>query len=369
VLDLSRVLAGPYCAMVLGDLGARVLKVEHPDGGDITRGWGPPFSASGDSAYYQSINRNKESIVLDLATEAGKRSVAILAGRADVLIENFPPGGLDRLGISIAEYRERHPRLVTVSITGFGHAGPDRDAPGFDLLAQAGSGLMAITGEAGGPPQKVGVAVSDLIAGNNAAIGALSALSARERTGKGAAIEVDLFSSSLAMLINVAQSCIVSGREAQRHGTGHPQIVPYQMFGASDGDFILAVGTERQFRHLCERVVGRPDWRDDPRYSTNAARVENRAGLVAELATIFSTGTRDSWLARCRAVNVPAGPVRGPLEALRSEQAEAMGLRRSEGPFETVASPIRFAGSRPPMCPPPRLGEHTEAIRREFGLP
>ena len=369
VLDLSRVLAGPYCSMMLADLGARVIKVEHPVGGDITRGWGPPFSASGDSAYYESINRNKESIVLDLATPAGVRSVEILAERADVLIENFPPGGLERLGLSLARHRDANPRLVTASITGFGTRGPDREAPGFDLLAQAGAGLMAITGEPEGAPQKVGVAVSDLVAGTNAAIGILAALAARERTGRGAALEVDLFSSTLAMLVNVVQSCIVSGREARRHGSGHAQIVPYQAFEASDGEFILAVGTERQFRNLCDRVVGEPAWKDDPRFSTNAARVTHRDTLVPALSAIFARARRDSWLEKCRAAGVPCGPVRGPLEALRSPQADALGLSVRDGDFETVASPIRFAGIRADVRRPPRLGEHTKAIRREFGLP
>jgi len=369
VLDLSRVLAGPYCSMMLADLGARVIKVEHPEGGDITRGWGPPFTASGDSAYYESINRNKESIVLDLAAPAGVRSVDILAARADVLIENFPPGGLDRLGLSLGRLREANPRLVSASITGFGTRGPDREAPGFDLLAQAGAGLMAITGEPEGAPQKVGVAVSDLVAGTNAAIGILAALAARERTGRGASLEVDLFSSTLAMLVNVVQSCIVSGREARRHGSGHAQIVPYQAFDASDGEFILAVGTERQFRSLCDRVVGRPEWKDDPRFSTNAARVAHRDALVPALSAIFAQAPRDSWLEKCRAAGVPGGPVRGPLEALRSPQAEALGLSLREGDFEKVASPIRFAGVRPAVRRPPRLGEHTDAIRKEFNLP
>ncbi len=369
VLDLSRVLAGPSCAMTLADLGARVIKVEHPGGGDITRGWGPPWAADGDSAYYQSINRNKESIVLDLASDAGRRSVEILARRADVLIENFPPGGLARLGLSLDRMRAENPRLVTASITGFGEAGPDRDQPGFDLLAQAGAGLMAITGEPDGPPQKVGVAVSDIVAGVNAAVGILAALAAREKSGRGAALSVDLFSSTLAMLVNVLQSCIVSEREAGRHGSGHAQIVPYQMFAAADGQWILAAGTERQFRTLCERVVGRPEWAGDPRFSTNAARVENRAVLVAALAGIFAGRSRDEWLARCREAGVPAGPVRGPLEALASEQARAMGLRVRDGAFESVASPIRFADRVAPVRRPPRLGEHTEAIKKEFGLP
>jgi len=369
VLDLSRVLAGPYCTMTLADLGARVIKVEHPGGGDITRGWGPPWAVDGDSAYYQSINRNKESIVLDLATDAGRRSVEILARRADVLIENFPPGGLARLGLSLSRMRAENPRLVTASITGFGETGPDRDQPGFDLLAQAGAGLMAITGDPGGPPQKVGVAVSDLVAGANAAIGILAALAAREKSGRGAALSVDLFSSTLAMLVNVLQSCIVSGGEARRHGSGHAQIVPYQMFASADGEWILAAGTERQFRALCERVVDRPEWAADPRFSTNASRVENRVVLVAALAELFAGRPRDEWIARCRDAGVPAGPVRGPLEALASEQARAAGLRVRDGEFESIASPVRFSGRTPPVRRPPRLGEHTEAIKKEFGLP
>jgi crotonobetainyl-CoA:carnitine CoA-transferase CaiB-like acyl-CoA transferase len=369
VLDLSRVLAGPYCSMVLADLGARVIKVEQPGSGDTTRGWGPPFDHSGESAYYLSINRNKESIVLDLGTEAGRRSVEILADRADVLLENFAPGALDRLGLSLADLRLANPRLVTGSVTGFGRVGPDRDAVGFDLLAQAGAGLMWVTGDPEGPPQKVGMAVSDVIAGYNLAIGVLAALVERDRTGRAEAVDVDLFSSTLAMLPNYTQACLVSGVEARRFGTGHGQIVPYQMFRAKDRDFILAVGTERQFRNLCDRVIARPAWRDDARYSTNAARVANRGALIPELSRIFGGEDRDVWLEKCRAAGVPAGPVRGPLEALGSPQAEALGLVRSTGEFRTVASPVRFAGSEPPLRHPPKLGEQTEKIKKEFGLP
>ncbi|MGH9443621.1 MAG: CaiB/BaiF CoA transferase family protein [Thermoanaerobaculia bacterium] len=369
VVDLTRVLAGPYCSMMLADLGARVIKVEHPGGGDTTRGWGPPFDASGESAYYLSINRNKESIVLDLATEGGRSSVKTLASRADVLLENFAPGALDRLGISLEKLRADNPRLVTGSVTGFGRAGPDRDAVGFDLLAQAGGGLMWVTGDPDGPPQKVGMAVSDVIAGYNLAVGVLAALAARTQTGGGDRVEVDLFSSTVGMLPNYTQSCLVSGSEAARFGTGHAQIVPYQMFEASDGDFILAVGTERQFRNLCERVVDRPDWKDDPRFASNAVRVANRLVLLPLLAETFRAGRKDDWLARCRAAGVPAGPVRGPLEALRSPQAEALGLVRKAGDFRTVASPIRLGSCEPPLRRPPKLGEHSEKIKKEFGLP
>jgi crotonobetainyl-CoA:carnitine CoA-transferase CaiB-like acyl-CoA transferase len=369
VLDLSRVLAGPYATMMMADLGARVIKVEHPDGGDVTRGWGPPFDETGESAYFLSVNRNKESLALDLSSEAGRTSIEILARRADVLVENFPPGVLERFGLSLPRLREGNPRLITASVTGFGRVGPDRDLTGFDLLAQAGAGLMWITGDPEGPPQKVGMAVSDVISGYNVAVGVLAALAAREKTGKGAAIEVDLFSSTLALLANYTQACLVLGREAERHGTGHAQIVPYQLFEANDGEFILAVGTEKQFRRLCEEVLGKPEWAADPRLATNAARVANRQELIANLSTVFRTRSREAWLSKCRAAAVPAGPVRGPLEALRSEQSRALSLVIEAGGFQTVASPIRIGGSQPPLRRPPRLGEHTEALRKEFGLP
>src|SRR5262252_3206365 len=267
VLDLSRVLAGPFCTMLLADLGARVIKVEHPETGDVTRGWGPPHHAkSGLATYFLAVNRNKESIALDLSDASGRESVRRLAARADVLVENFAPGALARLGLSLEALRAENPRLVTASITGFGREGPDAGAPGFDLLAQAGAGLMAITGAADGEPTKVGVAVSDLLSGCYTAIGVLAALDARDRTGVAAHVETDLFSSTLASLINVAQSALVTGEEARRHGNAHPQIVPYRPFHAADGEFILAVGTDPQFGRLCD-VVGRPEWRTDPRFA------------------------------------------------------------------------------------------------------
>ena len=287
VLDLSRVLAGPFCTMLLGDLGARVIKVEHPGEGDVTRGWAPPHEpGSGLSAYYLSINRNKESLALDLSTPEGAESVRILARRADVLLENFPPGGLEKFGLSLARLREENPRLVTASITGFGRTGPDAGAPGFDLLAQAGAGIMAITGDPGGGPVKVGVAVSDLFAGCFTAVGIAAALCGRERTGRGTHIETDLFTSTLASLINVAQAALVTGREAARHGNAHGQIVPYRSFAAADGDFVIAAGTDRQFARLAG-MIGHPEWAEDPRYRTNPARLQNREVLEAAFGEIL----------------------------------------------------------------------------------
>ena len=369
VLDLSRVLAGPFCTMLLGDLGARVIKVEHPQEGDVTRGWAPPHDpVSGLSAYYLSINRNKESLALDLATEEGVRSVVILARRADVLVENFPPGVLEKFGLSLAQLRRENPRLVTASITGFGRAGPDASAPGFDLLAQAGAGLMAITGEAEAGPTKVGVAVSDLFAGCFLAFGIAAALVGRASTGRGTHVETDLFTSTLASLINVAQSALVTGEEGRRHGNAHPQIVPYRTFSAADGDFVVAAGTDRQFARLA-RSVGRPEWAEDPRYRTNAARIGNRAALEEEIGEIFRREPRETWLARLRGAGVPAGPVRGPLEALRSETARALGAVVSSGGVSFVASPIRVEGHASPLSFPPALDADGERLRREFGLP
>lgn len=369
VLDLSRVLAGPFCTMLLGDLGARVIKVEHPGEGDVTRGWAPPHDpVSGLSAYYLSINRNKESLALDLSASGGAESVRILAGRADVLVENFPPGGFEKFGLSLEELRRENPRLVTASITGFGRRGPDASAPGFDLLAQAGAGLMAITGEPEGGPTKIGVAVSDLFAGCFLAVGIAAALARRARTGAGGHVETDLFTSTLASLINVAQSALVTGIEAGRHGNAHPQIVPYRTFAASDGDFVVAAGTDRQFARLA-RLVGRPEWANDPRFRSNEARLANRSGVERELAGIFEKEPREAWLSRLREAGVPVGPVRGPLEALRSETARALAAVVSSGGVSFVASPIRLEGHEAPVRFPPALDADGESLRREFGLP
>ena len=369
VLDLSRVLAGPFCTMMLGDLGARVIKVEHPAGGDVTRGWAPPHDPkSGLAAYYLSINRNKESLALDLSTPKGRESVRILASKADVLVENFPPGGMERFGLPVSELRAANPRLVTASITGFGRSGPDAMAPGFDLLAQAGAGLMAITGDADGGPTKSGVAVSDLISGCYLAIGIAAALAGRERTGRGSHVETDLFSSTLATLINVAQSALVTGQEAGRHGNAHPQIVPYRTFPASDGEFVVAAGTDRQFARLAA-AVGRPEWAEDPRFRTNEARLAAREEIEELLREIFRKEPREVWLDRLRAAGVPVGPVRGPLEALRSETARAIGAVVMSGGVSFVASPIRVDGHAAPVRFPPALDEDGERLRREFGLP
>lgn len=369
VLDLSRVLAGPFCTMLLGDLGARVIKVEHPDGGDVTRGWGPPYEEkSGLSAYYLSVNRNRESIALDLARPQGSESVRRLARQADVLVENFARGRLEKFGLSLSELRSQNPRLITASITGFGREGPEASAPGFDLLAQAGAGLMAVTGTPEGGRIKVGVAVSDLFAGCFAALGIAAALASRERTGLGTHVETDLFRATLAALINVGQSALLTGKEAVRHGNAHPQIVPYRAFTASDGEFVLAVGTDRQFARLAE-LSGRSEWREDPRFRTNADRVTYRRELERELEEIFCRETRETWLSRLHADGIPAGPVRGVLEALRSETAHALNAVLSCRGVSFLASPIRIEGNTPRLEFPPLLDADGPRLRREFGLP
>lgn len=369
VLDLSRVLAGPFCTMLLADLGARVVKVETPGAGDVTRGWGPPWEpSSGLAAYYLAVNRNKESIALDLATAAGRESVEILARRADVVVENFPPGGLEKFGLSLAAMREANPRLVTGSITGFGRTGPDASAPGFDLLAQAGSGLMAVTGEPGGPATKIGVAVSDLFAGTFLAVGIAAALAGRAETGRGGHVETDLFRASAAALINVGEAALVTGREAERYGNAHPNIVPYRTFAASDGEFVLAVGTDPQFARLA-RLVGRPEWAEDPRYAANASRVENRGTLEPELAAILRRERRDVWLARCREAGLPAGPVRGPLEALGGDPERRAAYVVESAGVGFIRSPFTVGGWDAPVGFPPGLDQDGERLREEFGLP
>lgn len=373
VLDLSRVLAGPLATMLLADLGARVVKVEDPRGGDVSRGWKPP-TLDGEAAYYLSVNRRKESAAVDLGTPEGQEFVRRWAAKADVLVENFLPGALERRGIGVDALRALNPRLVACSISGAGDTGPEAGAPGFDLLAQGATGLMSITGPAGGAPHKIGVALVDVLAGWAALAEILAALHARERDGTGAHVKTNLVSTGLAALVNVAGSALVTGREATRHGNAHAAIEPYRAFEASDGGFLLAVGTDRQFEILCERVIARPDLVANPRFATNAGRVSNRAELVPILEGIFARESRATWLARLGEAALPAGPVHGVLEALRSPQAQALGsvlvTERDGRKVPTVRPPFFLEGfSDPQAAAPPRLGEDTERLFAEVGLP
>lgn len=363
VLDLSRVLAGPLATMILADLGARVVKVEDPRGGDATRAWSPP-AFDGESAYYLSVNRRKESVAVDLDGDEGREFVRRWAARADVLVENFLPGMLERRGLGVGPLRAANPRLVVCSIAG----SPAGDLPGFDLLAQGASGLMAITGPEEGPPHKAGVAVADVLTGWAAVAGILAALQARERDGTGAHVRTDLLSAMTAGLVNVAQSALVTRREPARHGNAHPSIAPYQPFAASDAPFLLAVGTDRQFAALCTEVLGAPKLAGDPRFATNEARVGNRAALEELLAVRFAAGPRAAWLERCRAAGVPAGPVSGVFEALAALPL-LVTEREGHAPVPTVPSPILLEGfDLPEPAAPPRLDEDGERLFSEVGL-
>jgi crotonobetainyl-CoA:carnitine CoA-transferase CaiB-like acyl-CoA transferase len=373
VLDLSRVLAGPVATMVLADLGARVVKVEDPRGGDFSRGWKPP-TWGGEAAYFLSVNRRKESAAVDLGTEAGAEFVRRWAAKADVLVENFLPGALERRGLGVESLRALNPRLVACSISGAGDVGPEAGEPGFDLLAQGATGLMWITGAQDGAPQKVGVAVVDVLAGWSAVTAILGALQARGRDGTGAHVKTNLVSTGLAALVNVALSALVTGREATRHGNSHATIEPYRAFEASDGGFLLAVGTDRQFEVLCGKVLGREDIAQDARFSTNAARVVNRKELVPVLSSLFAKETRATWLERFRSAGIPAGPVAGVLEAIRSPQATALGsvleTSRDGRTVPTIRPPFFLDGfADPAPLAPPRLGEDTERLFAEVGLP
>jgi crotonobetainyl-CoA:carnitine CoA-transferase CaiB-like acyl-CoA transferase len=370
VLDLSRVLAGPYATMLLADLGARVVKIEDPRGGDVSRRWAPP-SLDGEATYFLSINRRKESVAADLATEEGRELVRRLAARADVLVENFLPGTLDAWGLAIEDLRRENPRLVVCSISGFGETGPRAGEPGFDLLAQGATGLMSITGEADGSPLKAGVALSDVLTGWSAASAILAGLAARARDGVGCHARTDLFSTTLSALINVGTAALATGEEAARHGNGHPSLEPYRAFEAQDGPFLLAVGTDRQFAALCERVLEEPDLAKDERFLTNRARVENRGELLAVLSSAFRARPYAEWIALCRAAAIPAGEIAGVLDALRSPQAEALGsvlvTERGGRRVPTIAPPFRFPDlATPPAAAPPRLDEDGERVRAEL---
>jgi crotonobetainyl-CoA:carnitine CoA-transferase CaiB-like acyl-CoA transferase len=372
VLDLSRILAGPFCTQMLGDMGADVVKVERPGAGDDTRGWGPPFTPDGTSAYFAAANRNKRSVALDLKSEPGREAVRALAARSDVVIENYRAGTLDELGLGYEALSALNPRLVYCSITGYGENGPRAAEPGYDFLIQAMGGLMSITGEAEGEPMKVGVAVADLFAGTLAAVAILSALSHREVSGRGQKIDMSLYDAQLAMLANVASNFLVTGQAPARFGNAHPNIVPYETFAARDGRFALASGSDGQWRALCLEL-GREDWAADETLATNAGRVHARDTLVPALDRLFSEMTVDEAVALCHRAGVPAGPVRGVAEAFADPQTAARGMvvtmDRPEGPIRLVGSPLALLGTPPDYrLPPPRLGEHTAEVLAELGL-
>lgn len=371
ILDLSRVLAGPYGTMILGDFGARIIKVEQPGQGDETRAWGPPFTPAGQSAYFLCANRNKESITLNLKRPEGRAILRALARRADVLIENFKVGTMEALGLGYESLRQEHPGLIYCAITGYGQSGPAAQRPGYDTVIQAEGGLMSVTGPADGEPLKVGVAVVDITAGLYAVSSILAALHHRARTGAGQAIDIALFDVQLGWLANVGSAYLVSGQAPGRYGNAHATIVPYQPFPAADGHLMIAVGNDGQFARLCQ-ALGAPQWPADPRFATNPARVASRAELVPLIAAITQTRTVADWVAALLDADVPCGPVNDIPTALASPQAQARAMVQSVadpgGAAVPLIGPVPKLSDTPAAIrsAPPGLGQHTEAILGEL---
>ena len=378
VLDASRVLAGPFCTMLLGDLGADVVKIERPGAGDETRYWGPPFLESRDGAvrdatYYLSINRNKRSLTLNLRDAEGRRVLQRLAAEADVFIQNFRPGTEASLGADYETLAEVNPRLVYCAISGFGPTGPDRLRLGYDLLMQGFAGLMSITGEEGRPPVRVGVAVIDLATGAYALAGILAALRVRDQTGRGQRVDLSLLASGVSLLTYAAQSYFATGRQPRLSGSGHPNLVPYQAFCGADGRwFVVGVGSDEQWRRLAAALDLAGG--GEPRFATNAGRVTFRDDLIPELVRAFAQRPAAEWVARLDRAGVPAGPVHGVGEVFADPQVRALGLEEEVnhpafGRFLTVGSAFAFSETPPALrFAPPILGQHTEEILREAGF-
>jgi crotonobetainyl-CoA:carnitine CoA-transferase CaiB-like acyl-CoA transferase len=370
VLELARVLAGPYCGMLLGDMGAEVIKVERPGAGDDLRGWGPPFTDDGESTYFLSVNRNKRSVAVDLKTDAGRAIVADLIRRSDVVIENFRPGGMEKLGFGADELKRLNPRLVHCSITAYGTSGPMRDLPGYDVIVQALGGLMSVTGPADGPPTRVGVAMVDIATGLYAALGIVSALRERDRTGRGQRVETSLLAVELACMPNLTAGYLMKGVRPRRLGNGHPNAAPYGVYRTSDGELVLAVGNDVQWRRLCE-AVGRPEYAEHPTWARNGDRQARRAELDEMLEQWFASWTTADLTRRLTEFEVPNGPIQDVGEALDSPQTEAMGsvveIEDDHGePLRLVGSPLAFPDSEgAPLTRPPRLDEDRERVLRE----
>lgn len=378
VVDLSRVLAGPYAAQILADLGADVVKVERPGKGDDTRSWGPPWStapdgAQGDASYFFAANRNKKSLAIDLKHRAGADIVRRLIAGADVVIENFKAGDLDRSGLGHRQMLAAHPGLVWCSITGFGHESPQPKRAGYDFMIQAEAGLMDITGEADGRPLKAGVAIADLTTGMMAATAILAALLHRDRTGEGQHIDMALFDVTLGWMANQATGWLVGGTLPRRMGNQHPSIVPYQDFATATGPIALAVGSDSQFRAFA-RIIGYPGWADEPRFATTSARAANRDALLPMIEAALKTRPAEEWLAAFEDAQVPAGPIATIPQALDSRQAKARGLVVEQphprlGMVRTVAQPLALTRTPPDYrLPPPMLGSHSRALLEGLGL-
>jgi formyl-CoA transferase len=375
VLDLSRVLAGPWCTQLLADLGAEVIKIERPGQGDDTRHWGPPWHGEGEdrvAAYFLSCNRGKKSAAIDFSRPEGAALVRKLAEAADVVVENFKVGGLEKFGIDAKSLQAVNPRLVYASITGFGQDGPYADRAGYDYIIQGMGGLMSITGlpdgVPGGGPMRVGVAVVDLFTGLYTCVAILSALYRREKTDEGAHIDMALFDTQLAMLANQASNALVSGKDPPRQGNTHPNIVPYQPFAAADQPIIIAVGNERQFARLAQ-ICGHPEWGTDERFSSNAARVANREEIVRLVGAAIVQKPAAEWLGQLDAAGIPAGPINRITQALGDIQAQHREMVRTIAGSPLVGSPVRLDGERAGSdLPPPGLGQHTGEILAGLGI-
>ena len=366
VLDFTRVLSGPYCTMLLADMGARVIKIEHPGRGDDTRAWGPPF-VNGESAYFLSINRNKESLTLDLKHPGVKPVLDRLLEHADVLVENFRPGAMERLGLGYDAVAARYPRLVYCSISGFGQTGPRRTEPGYDAVIQGEGGLMSITGAAGGPPFRLGVAISDIVSGMFAAQGIAMALLARVRTGRGQRVDIGMLDATAALLTYQAGIYFATGLAPGRMGNRHPTIVPYETFPASDGEFVIAVGNDDQWRRFCGIIEAR-ELADDERFATNSARVDHYDALRPLLVERLRSRRRDEWVGALKAAGVPCGSVRGVAEVLGDAQLDAREMIEtvehvSAGAVRVLGIPIKLSGTPGAVrTAPPALGQHTDRI-------
>jgi crotonobetainyl-CoA:carnitine CoA-transferase CaiB-like acyl-CoA transferase len=385
VIDLTRILAGPWCTQLLADLGASVIKIEHPDHGDDTRTWGPPFvkdhagNDTTDSAYGTCCNRGKDSVCIDFTKPEGQALVQALVKTADVLVENFKVGGLKKYGLDYATLRAINPNLIYCSITGFGQTGPYAERAGYDYIAQGMGGLMSVTGEAdsqpGGGPQKVGVAVTDLFTGLYAANAIQAALIHRDRAGLGQHIDLALLDTSVAIMANMNQNYLVSGNVPKRMGNAHPNIVPYQVFACADGYLILGVGNDRQFKAFCEEAA-EPQWANDERFSSNAGRVRNRDLLVPELARIVRSRTQRAWIDALEAIHVPCGPINSVDQVFADPQVQHRQMRvdvphQNAGSLPTVRQPIVFSESNLSYKKGvPTLGEHTDhVLRSKLNLP
>jgi crotonobetainyl-CoA:carnitine CoA-transferase CaiB-like acyl-CoA transferase len=371
VVDLTRVLSGPYCTMLLADMGARVIKIEQPGKGDDTRAWGPPFQG-GESAYFLSINRNKESLALDIKQPRGREFLERLLARADVLVENFRPGTIERLGLGHAAIAPRFPRLVYCSISGFGQSGPRREQPGYDAVMQAEGGLMSITGEADGPPYRLGVAISDIVTGMFAAQGITLALLARERTGQGQLVDISMLDATAALLTYQAAIYFATGKPPVRMGNRHPTIVPYETFEGTDGAFVLAVGNDEQWRRFCT-TAGIDALANDARFATNRDRVAHYADLKPVLESHLRTRPRDEWIRVLTAAGIPCGSVRDIGEVLVDPQVAARNMiqtvdHQTLGSINVLGTPLKLSETPGAVRQaPPTLGQHTDAILREFG--